>query len=66
VWNSVVARLMNVNIKGEGTFFCCFETNERDLGNKRMKVSMALWHLNLPLKIKIFMWFLKRGVILKR
>ncbi|WVZ90568.1 LOW QUALITY PROTEIN: hypothetical protein U9M48_036859, partial [Paspalum notatum var. saurae] len=29
-------------------------------------VSQEIWHLRIPLKIKIFLWFLKRGVLLTK
>ena len=31
-----------------------------------LKVSQVVWWLKIPLKIKIFIWFFKRGVILTK
>lgn len=34
--------------------------------NNGLKVSQDIWRLRIPLKVKIFLWFLRRGVILKK
>lgn len=32
--------------------------------NNNIKVTQEIWHMKIPLKIKISMWYLKREVIL--
>jgi len=34
--------------------------------NNGVRVSLDVWQTKLPMKIKIFMWYLKRGVILTK
>ena len=34
--------------------------------NNRVRVSQVIWQTKLPMKIKVFMWYLKRGVILTK
>jgi hypothetical protein len=36
------------------------------LVNNGIKVTQKIWHMKVPLKIKIFLWFLKKGVILTK
>lgn len=31
-----------------------------------IKITQEIWHMQIPLKIKIFMWSLKREVILTK
>jgi hypothetical protein len=38
----------------------------RHLVNNGLKATQEIWHMKIPLKIKIFMWYLKRGVILTK
>jgi hypothetical protein len=32
----------------------------------RVRSHMVLWKMKIPLRIKIFMWYLKRGVVLTK
>jgi hypothetical protein len=34
--------------------------------NNGINVTHKIWHMKIPLKIKIFMWYLKREVILTK
>jgi hypothetical protein len=36
------------------------------LVNNEVKVTQEIWRMKLPLKIKIFLWFLKKGVTLTK
>jgi hypothetical protein len=38
----------------------------RHLVNNGVNVTQEIWHMKIPLKIEIFMWYLKRGVILTK
>jgi len=38
----------------------------RYLITNHIKVTQEIWRVKLPLKIKIFLWFLKKGVILTK
>jgi len=34
--------------------------------NNGVKVSQDLWQIKIPTRIKIFLWYLKRGVVLTK
>jgi hypothetical protein len=34
--------------------------------NNGVRLSQEIWRAKMPMKIKIFMWYLKRGVILTK
>ena len=34
--------------------------------NNRVRVSQDIWQVKIPSKIRIFLWYLKRGVILTK
>jgi len=34
--------------------------------NNRVKVSQDIWKIKIPMKIKVFLWYLKKGVILTK
>ena len=34
--------------------------------NSRVRVSEDIWQTKLPMKIKVLMWYLRRGVILAK
>ena len=36
------------------------------LVNNGFKVILKIWHMKVTMKIKIFLWFLKKGVILTK
>jgi hypothetical protein len=36
------------------------------ISDNRVKLNSMIWKLKLPLKIKIFLWYLERGVILNK
>ena len=36
------------------------------LVNNGVRLSQEIWRAKMPMKIKIFMWYLKRGVILTK
>jgi hypothetical protein len=38
----------------------------RNLVNSGIKVTREIWHAKIPLKIKTFMWYLKKGVLLTK
>ena len=65
--------LLNINLQeGRDTFIWslqangCFTVNSmyKNLVNNGIKVTQEIWRAKIPLKIKIFMWDLKRGVLL--
>jgi hypothetical protein len=36
------------------------------ISDNRVRLDLTIWKLRIPLKIKIFMWYLKRGVVLTK
>ena len=74
-WLRIVDILLNINLQeGRDTFTWslqandCFTVNSmyKNLVNSGVKVSQEIWKAKIPLKIKIFMWYLKRGVLLTK
>ncbi|WVZ91890.1 hypothetical protein U9M48_038003 [Paspalum notatum var. saurae] len=69
-WHNLVANLLSVNLEeGNDTFVWGLHKSGsfsvgsmyNSLINNGTVVSQEIWHLRIPLKIKIFLWFLKRG-----
>ncbi|WVZ54040.1 hypothetical protein U9M48_004908 [Paspalum notatum var. saurae] len=65
-WHNLVANLMFVNLEeGNDTFvwglhklgFFSVKSMYNSLINNGIVVSQKIWHLKIPLKIKIFLWF---------
>jgi hypothetical protein len=74
-WQRIVASLQQVNLVEErdafiwglmasGTF--TVRSMYAALINNGVKVSQDIWQTKLPMKIKIFLWYLKRGVTLTK
>jgi hypothetical protein len=74
-WNRIVASLQQLSLsqekdgffwglKASGVF--TVESMYAALINNGVRVSQDIWQTKLPMKIKIFMWYLKRGVILTK
>jgi hypothetical protein len=36
------------------------------ISDNRVRLDLTIWKLGLPLKIKIFLWYLKHGVVLTK
>jgi hypothetical protein len=36
------------------------------VSNNRVRLNLIIWKLRISLKIKIFLWYLKRGVVLTK
>jgi len=71
-WNNLIATIANVNLQaGNDTITWTLSTSGnftvrsmyRYLITNHIKVTHEIWRVKLPLKIKIFLWFLKKGVI---
>lgn len=60
--------IVNVNLQaGKDTITWTLSKNGfvvRSIISDDIKVTQEIWSVKLPLKIKIFIWFLKKGVIL--
>jgi len=74
-WQRIVASLQHVNIMQERDVFVwnlkasgifTVKSMYVVLINNGERVSQDIWQTKLPMKIKIFMWYLKRGVILTK
>jgi hypothetical protein len=74
-WQSLVARVAFINLnEGQDTFIWNLNNNGlfsiksmyKYLVNNGINVIHEIWHMKVPLKIKIFLCFLKNGVILTK
>jgi hypothetical protein len=74
-WQSLVARVAFINLNESWDAFIWNLNNNglfsvkfmyKYLVNNGIKVTHKIWHMKVPLKIKIFLWFLKKGVILAK
>ena len=76
MWNNLTARLTNITLNHERDDFkwnldqtCVFTVKSHYLGLIYQNIpntNKKLWELKIPLKIKIFLWYIKRGVILTK
>jgi len=74
-WHGLVASLIHVNLE-EGTDIFMWGLHKtgsftvrsmyKALVSNGIKVSQEIWRLKIPLKIKIFLWFLKKEVLLTK
>jgi len=74
-WNCIVASLQQVNLTEERDVFvwglkalglCTVKSMYAALINNGVRVSRDIWQTKLPMKIEVFMLYLKRGVILTK
>ncbi|WVZ83546.1 hypothetical protein U9M48_030683, partial [Paspalum notatum var. saurae] len=76
-WYKLVSKVANVNLSEEndtfkwrlhknGIFSVQSMYNNLILDNNTIPVTCDLWKLRIPLKIKIFLWYLRTGVILTK
>jgi hypothetical protein len=75
-WHRIVASLQYVNLQGgkRDTFVWSLHSSGRfsvssmyvALINNGVRVSRDIWQIKIPTRIKIFLWYLKRGVILTK
>jgi len=76
LWHDLVACISHVQLNNDadafrwnltqaGTFTVSSMYNAL-ISNGNVQFDKHLWKLKMPLKIKIFMWYLKRGVILTK
>jgi len=76
LWHDLVTRISHVQLNNNVDAFCWNLTQTVTftvssmyialISNGNVQFDKHLWKLKMPLKIKIFMWFLKRGVILTK
>ncbi|WVZ61663.1 hypothetical protein U9M48_011501 [Paspalum notatum var. saurae] len=74
-WNELVGRVMSLELR-EGRDVFRWDLNKKGLFSVRsmykhlinngLKVSQEIWRTKIPLKTKIFMWYIKRGVLLTK
>jgi len=75
-WNELLPRIANIKITQEQDVFCwnlepkgqfSKKSHYSDLIHQDVpKINKIIWKTKAPLKIKIFMWYLRRGVILTK
>ncbi|WVZ81320.1 LOW QUALITY PROTEIN: hypothetical protein U9M48_028710, partial [Paspalum notatum var. saurae] len=72
-WHNLVACIASVNLQEGRDQFGLHKKGHfsvssmyKHLVSNGLKVSQEIWHLKIPLKVKIFLWFFKRGVILTK
>ena len=76
MWNNLAAHLANITLNYERDDFKwnldqagIFTVKSHYLGLMHQNISNTnkkLWKFKIPLKIKIFLWYLKRGAILTK
>ena len=75
-WHNVVAMVADVHLRNQrdrfvwglhqnGLFSVSFMCRTL-LGAQALPFNTLIWKLKLPLKIKVFMWYLYKGVILTK
>ena len=74
-WNRIVSCLTYLNLQDildvftwslHSTGQFSVKTMYAALINNGVRLSQEIWRAKMPMKIKIFMWYLKRGVILTK
>jgi hypothetical protein len=74
-WHRIVASLQDVNLQEEMDIFIwtlhssgnfSVKSLYAALINNRVRVLQDLWQIKIPTRIKIFLWYLKKGVILTK
>jgi len=74
-WNRIAASLQQINLLQErdvfvwgfkASGFFTVKSMYAALINNGVRVSYDIWQMKLPMKLKVFMWYLKRGVILTK
>ncbi|WVZ51479.1 hypothetical protein U9M48_002624, partial [Paspalum notatum var. saurae] len=74
-WNELVGWVMNFELREERDVFnwglnktglFTVRTMYKQLINNGIKVSQEIWKTKIPLKTKIVMWYVKRGVLLTK
>jgi hypothetical protein len=76
LWNELVGRIMHVRLNDQANVFIWnlhqnVQYTVKSLylaliSNGLTNMNKQLWKLKVPLKIKIFMWYLKREVVLTK
>ena len=75
-WNNLLPRITNIVLSQQEDEFCWnLHPNEQFsvkshylamIHNDVPDINKGLWKLKAPLKIKIFLWYLLRGVVLTK
>jgi hypothetical protein len=76
LWNELVRRIMHVRLKDQADVFI-WNLHQNGqytikslylalISNDVINMNKQLWKLKVPLKIKFFMWYLKREVVLTK
>jgi hypothetical protein len=74
-WNIIVSSLTNLNLQDSPDVFSwslhstgqfSVKSMYAALVNNAVRLSQEIWRAKMPTKIKIFMWYLKRGVVLTK
>jgi hypothetical protein len=75
LWYNLVSRVAHIRINDKEDMFRWGLHQNGTFSNsmygalicdERVRCNMTLWKLQLPLKIKIFMWYIKCGVVLTK
>jgi len=74
-WHKIVASLHDVDLQGERDTFVwalhslgifSVKLMYAALINNGVRVSQDIWQIKIPTRIKVFLWYLKRGVVLTK
>lgn len=74
LWHNLVVQMANIRLNNidDKYIWSCIKTGVVTsmygalICDNRLRYNMMIWKLKVPLKIKIFMWYLKRGVVLTK
>jgi hypothetical protein len=75
VWLRIVASIQELNLEEQRDVFIwglhasgsfTVKSMYAALINNGVRVSQDIWHIKVPMRIKIFMWYLKKGVVLTK
>lgn len=75
-WNELIRRIANLQLRSQKDVFR-WNLNKSELfsvqslhvaliGNYRVPIRNFFWEIKIPLKMKIFLWYLKRRVVLTK
>jgi hypothetical protein len=74
-WHRIVTSVHDINLQGERDTFVwslhssgsfSIQSMYAELINNGVRVSQEIWHLKILTRIKVFLWYLQKGVTLTK